>query len=73
MLPAEELRQLVTKYPVFARYFGSSLAKGEEPDNYLNPVNLNSLQRKMLKESFSVISRLQETIEFRFKTRVVEI
>jgi CBS domain-containing protein len=50
-----------------------ALAKGEEPDNFLNPASLNSLQRKMLKESFSVVSRLQETIEFRYKTRVVEI
>jgi CBS domain-containing protein len=50
-----------------------ALAKGEEPDNFLDPASLNSLQRKMLKESFSVVSRLQETIEFRYKTRLVEI
>jgi len=50
-----------------------ALAKGEEPDNFLDPANLNSLQRKMLKESFSVVNRLQETIEFRYKTRLVEI
>ena len=50
-----------------------ALAKGEEPDNFLDPASLNSLQRKMLKESFSVVSRLQETLEFRYKTRLVEI
>ncbi|MBW2605735.1 MAG: cyclic nucleotide-binding/CBS domain-containing protein [Deltaproteobacteria bacterium] len=50
-----------------------ALAKGEEPDNYINPVSLNSLQRKMLKESFAVVRRLQETIEFRFQTKLVEI
>jgi len=50
-----------------------ALAKGEEPDNFLDPASLNSLQRKMLKESFSVVNRLQETIEFRYKTRLVEI
>jgi len=27
----------------------------------------------MLKESFAVVRRLQETIEFRFQTRLVEI
>jgi CBS domain-containing protein len=50
-----------------------ALAKGEEPDNYLDPESLTSLQRKMLKESFAVVNRLQEIIEFRFHTKVVEI
>ena len=50
-----------------------ALAKGEDPDNFINPKSLNSLQRKMLKESFAVIRRLQSTIEFRFQTRRVEI
>jgi len=50
-----------------------ALDKGEEPDNFLNPASLNSLQRKMLKESFAVVRRLQESIEFRFQTKVVEI
>ncbi len=51
----------------------AALATEEEPDNFIDPVSLNGLQRKMLKESFAVINRLQETIEFRFNTRVVEI
>ena len=50
-----------------------ALAKGEDPNNFLDPASLNSLQRKMLKESFTVVRRLQETIEFRFQTKVVEI
>ena len=50
-----------------------ALAQGEEPDNFLDPASLNGLQRKMLKESFAVVRRLQETIEFRFKTKLVEI
>jgi CBS domain-containing protein len=50
-----------------------ALAKGEEPNNFIDPGSLNSLQRKMLKESFAVINRLQKTIEFRFQTQVVEI
>ncbi|MBW2064855.1 MAG: cyclic nucleotide-binding/CBS domain-containing protein [Deltaproteobacteria bacterium] len=50
-----------------------ALAKGEEPDNYLDPQDLNNLQRKMLKESFTVISRLQELIEFHYHTKVVGI
>ncbi|HUV77843.1 MAG TPA: putative nucleotidyltransferase substrate binding domain-containing protein, partial [Desulfobacterales bacterium] len=50
-----------------------ALAKGEAPNNFINPASLNSLQRKMLKESFAVVNRLQRTIEFRFQTQVVEI
>ena len=50
-----------------------ALAQGEEPDNFLNPASLNGLQRKMLKESFAVVRRLQESIEFRFHTKLVEI
>ena len=50
-----------------------ALAKGEEPDNFLDPASLNSLQRKMLKESFAVVRRLQEIIEYRFQTKFVEI
>jgi len=50
-----------------------ALTKGEEPDNFLDPASLNSLQRKMLKESFAVVRRLQETIEYRFQTKFIEI
>ena len=49
-----------------------ALAKGEKPDNFLDPASLNSLQRNMLKDSFAVVRRLQETIEFRFQTKVIE-
>lgn len=50
-----------------------ALAKGEEPNNFLDPASLNSLQRKMLKESFAVVRKLQSAIEFRFQTKLVEI
>jgi CBS domain-containing protein len=50
-----------------------ALAQGEAPDNFLDPASLNGLQRKMLKESFAVVRRLQETIEYRFQTKLVEI
>ena len=50
-----------------------ALAKGEQPDNFLDPASLNSLQRKMLKESFAVVRQLQGAIEFRFQTKLVEI
>jgi len=50
-----------------------ALAQGQAPDNFLDPASLNGLQRKMLKESFAVVRHLQETIEFRFQTKLVEI
>lgn len=50
-----------------------ALAKAEEPNNFLDPASLNSLQRKMLKESFAVVRKLQGAIEFRFQTKLVEI
>lgn len=50
-----------------------ALAQGEKPDNFINPASLSGLQRKMLKESFTVVRSLQETIEFRFKTNLIEI
>ena len=43
-------------------------AAGQQPDNFVNPGTLNSFQRKMLKESFAVISRLQEVVKFRYQT-----
>jgi CBS domain-containing protein len=46
-------------------------ARGELPDNFVDPDNLNSLQRKMLKESFQVITKLQELMENRYQTRSV--
>jgi len=50
-----------------------ALAQGQAPDNFLDPASLNGLQRKMLKESFAVVRSLQEIIEFRFQTKLVEI
>ncbi|MEE4265217.1 MAG: DUF294 nucleotidyltransferase-like domain-containing protein [Desulfobacteraceae bacterium] len=50
-----------------------ALARGQATDNFLDPASLNGLQRKMLKESFAVVRRLQEIIEFRFQTKLVEI
>jgi CBS domain-containing protein len=41
------------------------------PDNHVDPASLNSLQRKMLKESFGVITKLQELLEHRYQTWLV--
>lgn len=46
-------------------------AAGNQPTNFLDPQTLNSLQRKMLKESFQVISKLQDLLENRYQTRLM--
>ncbi len=46
-------------------------ARGEMPDNFVAPARLNNLQRKMLKESFAVIRRLQDLLEHRYQTRLL--
>lgn len=37
-------------------------AVNHEPDNFINPLSLNNLQRNMLKESFIAIARLQKKL-----------
>ncbi len=39
------------------------LETGIIPDNYINPADLSDLERRMLKESFSVIERLYSVLE----------
>ncbi|UCF92251.1 MAG: cyclic nucleotide-binding/CBS domain-containing protein [Desulfobacterales bacterium] len=46
-------------------------AQGQEPDNFIAPEALNSLQRKMLKESFLVIHKLQDLLEFDYQTHLI--
>jgi CBS domain-containing protein len=43
-------------------------ASGHEPDNHINPEQLNSLQRKLLKESFGAIRRGQEELARHYLT-----
>ncbi len=48
-------------------------ARGEKQDNFIDPTSLNSLQRKMMKESFAVIASLQESMESRYQTHYLEV
>jgi CBS domain-containing protein len=43
-----------------------ALARGEQPDNYVSPSSLSSLQRSHLKDAFNVIKRSQELIARNF-------
>ena len=58
------------KYLRLSRHL-QARSRGEEPDNFVNPENLNSLERKMLKESFAVINRFQDLIAFRYQTQYI--
>lgn len=42
------------------------LDNGILPDNYINPANLTELEKRMLKESFTVIERLQAILKAEF-------
>ncbi len=46
-------------------------AEGRPPDNYLDPEELSNFRRMMLKESFILINRLQDTLKFRYQTQFI--
>lgn len=45
------------------------LEDGQQPDNHINPQDLSDLERQTLKESFAVISRMQDSIRQLFQIR----
>lgn len=46
-----------------------ALSRGSRMQNFIDPVSLNPMQRKMLKESFAIISRLQDQLGARYQAR----
>ena len=46
-------------------------SEGQQMNNFVDPAILNNIQRKMLKESFSIISRLQNFLEIRYDTQYI--
>jgi len=38
------------------------LERGEAPDNFINPSSLSNLEKRILKESFQVITAVQDGI-----------
>ncbi len=50
----------------FLRQITTIMDEEEEPDNYINPANLSSLDRSMLKEIFKIIEKLQQKIKVKF-------
>ena len=43
------------------------IESGREPNNFINPDNLSNLERKTIKESFNLISKMQDIIIERYK------
>ncbi|MCP5142874.1 MAG: cyclic nucleotide-binding/CBS domain-containing protein [Gammaproteobacteria bacterium] len=50
------------------RHQAQQIRNGEAPDNYLPPDSLSPLERRHLKEAFSLIAMMQETLEQRYQT-----
>ena len=48
------------------RHQAGQIRKGKEPDNFLPPDSLSSLERKHLKDSFEIIKDIQDTLERRY-------
>ena len=47
------------------------LDKNEKVDNYINPSNLNTMEKDLLKESFKIVNKLKKKLEFHFKLNYV--
>ena len=47
------------------------LDKNEKVDNYINPSNLNTMEKDLLKESFKIVNKFKKKLEFHFKLNYV--
>ncbi|WP_419770422.1 MAG: putative nucleotidyltransferase substrate binding domain-containing protein [Candidatus Marinarcus sp.] len=44
---------------------------GEKIDNYINPENLNTMEKDLLKDSFKIINKLKKKLEYHYKLNYV--
>ncbi|MCX8070396.1 MAG: DUF294 nucleotidyltransferase-like domain-containing protein, partial [Thermodesulfovibrionales bacterium] len=49
----------------------SNIEKGLEPQNFIDPKELSNLKKKMLKETFSLISKMQDMVLERYKSMIL--
>ena len=47
------------------------LDKNQKIDNYINPENLNTMEKDLLKDSFKIVNKLKKMLEFHFKLNYV--
>jgi CBS domain-containing protein len=38
------------------------IEQGEAPDNFVNPSKMSNLEKRILKESFQIISKVQDSV-----------
>ena len=50
----------------FLRQITTIMDEKEEPDNYINPLNLSSVDQAMLKEVFRIIEKIQQKLKVEF-------
>ncbi|MCG8632738.1 MAG: DUF294 nucleotidyltransferase-like domain-containing protein [Desulfobacterales bacterium] len=70
-LTAREYTNIIQSYNFlmglrFKRQITTIMDEGEQPDNFINPANLSSLDQIMLKESFKLIEKLQHQLSIEF-------
>lgn len=49
----------------------SNIEKGLEPQNFIDPKELSNLKKKMLKETFSLITRMQDMVLERYRSMIL--
>ncbi len=47
------------------------LDKNQKIDNYINPNNLNTMEKDLLKDSFKIVNKLKKKLQFHFKLNYV--
>ena len=52
------------------RHHVGALREEKVPDDYINPAELTSIQRTMLREAFKAIDRVQKGLALRYDIRV---
>ena len=70
-ITAKEYHNLVQCYDFlmklrFRRQITNIMDEGTPPDNFINPDNLSSLDRHMLKEIFKIIENFQQKLNMEF-------
>lgn len=50
-------------------YHLRSRSRGDFMNNFIDPARLNNIQRKWLKESFAIVSQLQDALSVRYQTK----
>ncbi|MEN2986134.1 MAG: DUF294 nucleotidyltransferase-like domain-containing protein [Thermodesulfovibrionaceae bacterium] len=53
------------------RHQYEQIIKGMAPDNFINPEELSNLERKLLKDTFQLISKLQDILIERYKLMII--